>query len=267
MIISLRVARVKRFCCRHLSSSPPHLFASSPLLLLTSSPPILLSSSPPHLLTSSPPLLFSSSPPHLPSSLLSKPPSSTLLIPQRCFHNCSGLGTCERSFCHCVAGAYGIDCSYSARQPSSSSNQPSGSSNRQGGSSNQQRLEATPRLRIYIYHLPPRFTSWLAARCPNSDGAYLYSTDTRLHRWLLASAYRTHDPHTADYFFVPLHLSLGLSEYEFGLYALTPRGAAYVQDAIEYIRTAHPFFNRSLVMKLSLTRTPEPSPRHVLPYS
>ena len=36
-----------------------------------------------------------------------------------------------------------------------------------------------------------------------------YGVDVMLHQQLLRSKYRTLDPHDADFFFIPLHLSLG----------------------------------------------------------
>ena len=74
-------------------------------------------------------------------------------------------------------------------------------------------------LRIFVYHLPPRFNIWLAAHFRRSgrwDQSYLYSLDAKLHRWLLRSPYRTLDPSKADYFLVPAYLSLGFYDFEFG---------------------------------------------------
>ena len=86
---------------------------------------------------------------------------------------------------------------------------------------------AAPRLRIYVYNPPPKFTVWLAAHFRRSgrwDQSYLYSLDAKMHRWLLRSPYRTLDPAAADWFFVPAYLSLGFYDFEFGLYWLSARG-------------------------------------------
>ena len=70
---------------------------------------------------------------------------------------------------------------------------------------------AAPKPRIYVYDLPPRFTSWLGAfRRGDWTRDHWYGVDVILHKQLLASSHRTHDPEEADFFFIPLHLSLAI---------------------------------------------------------
>ena len=103
-------------------------------------------------------------------------------------------------------------------------------------------------LRVYVYDLPPKFNTWLAAhfRRPGRwDQSYLYSLDAKLHRWLLHSPHRTFDPKEADYFFVPAYLHLGFYDYEFGLYWLSPRGNAFCNEVFRYVQRTWPFYNAS----------------------
>ena len=103
-------------------------------------------------------------------------------------------------------------------------------------------------LRVYVYDLPPKFNTWLAAhfRRPGRwDQSYLYSLDAKLHRWLLHSPHRTFDPKEADYFFVPAYLHLGFYDYEFGLYWLSPRGNAFCNEVFRYVQRTWPYYNAS----------------------
>ena len=68
----------------------------------------------------------------------------------KCLNECSGRGECVHNFCRCKEGSWGADCSLG--EP--------------GGSMPPlplQRGAAPARPRIYVYDLPPRFTSWLSA--------------------------------------------------------------------------------------------------------
>ena len=49
----------------------------------------------------------------------------------------------------------------------------------------------------------------------------------------------------ADYFFVPLYMSLGYYDFEFGLYWLNGRGVNMLRRAFGYIRATWPYFNRT----------------------
>ena len=103
-------------------------------------------------------------------------------------------------------------------------------------------------LKIYVYDLPPEFHVWFAAhfrRAGRWDQSYLYSLDAKLHRWLLHSPYRTLDPSTADYFYVPAYLSLGFYDFEFGLYWLSNRGHAFLRKLFTYVASAFPYYNRT----------------------
>ena len=105
-----------------------------------------------------------------------------------------------------------------------------------------------PGLRIFVYELPPRYHVWLAAhfrRDGRWDQSYLYSLDAKLHRWLLRSPYRTLDPDSADYFFIPAYLSLGFYDFEFGLYWLSNRGHHFLRGVFEYVESLGPWFKRN----------------------
>ncbi|KAL3917922.1 MAG: hypothetical protein SGPRY_006210, partial [Prymnesium sp.] len=188
-----------------------------------------------------------------------------------CVKGCSARGVCKLNWCHCVPGTWGIDCSLGTpdrelvRQLSTSSPQPHSSAPlaSAGGEGSfgaarwsehmmeVARVELPPQqpsLRIYVYDLPPQYNIWLAAhfREPGRwDQSYLYSLDAKIHRWLLRSPYRTLDPESADYFFIPTYLSQGFYDFEYGLYWLIPRGTSFLQQAMTYVRTTWPYFNRS----------------------
>ena len=49
----------------------------------------------------------------------------------------------------------------------------------------------------------------------------------------------------ADYFFVPLYMSLGYYDFEFGLYWLSARGHTFLRSVFTYVANTFPFYNRS----------------------
>ena len=179
-----------------------------------------------------------------------------------CTDGCGGRGKCRLNWCHCVAGTWGEDCRLGT--PDSSSSALSGTAlsglspgpaltaplATRRGPVPAEAAAAGRSLRIYVYSLPPEFTTWLAAHFRHSDSgrwddSWLYSLDIRMHRWLLASPYRTLDPEAADFFFVPLYLSLGFYDFEFGLYWLNGRGVNILRRAVGYTQQTWPYFNRS----------------------
>ena len=61
----------------------------------------------------------------------------------KCVNDCNGRGACVHNWCRCEEGTWGVDCSITAEA-----------------------IAAPPselRPRIYIYDMPPRFTSWMSA--------------------------------------------------------------------------------------------------------
>ena len=181
-------------------------------------------------------------------------------VKQVCVHACSGRGICKLNMCHCVPGTWGIDCGMGTPD-AAAANLAELEQRRRGLGAPYgwpSTMLATPaptlpspaskQLKIFVYHLPPRFNVWLAAhfrRTGRWDQSYLYSLDAKLHRWLLRSPYRTLDPAEADYFFVPAYPSLGFYDYEFGLYWLAGRGHLFLREAMDYVRMTHPWFNQS----------------------
>ena len=72
------------------------------------------------------------------------------------------------------------------------------------------------RPRVYVYDVPPRFTSWMGTfRRGDWTRDHWYGVDVMLHQQLLRSPYRTLDPEQADFFFIPLHLSLGFYSHRY----------------------------------------------------
>jgi hypothetical protein len=79
-----------------------------------------------------------------------------------------------------------------------------------------------------------------------------------LHRWLLASPYVTTDPAdagNADFYFVPLYLSLGNYDLQYGYYGIGSRGFALMRRAIAYVRRTWPFWNATGGARHLLTLT------------
>ena len=176
-----------------------------------------------------------------------------------CINSCSGRGSCVAGTCACHAGAHGIDCSDSATV--SAGGGDSGSSGTTSAASAEARIGAVSP-RIYVYQLPSEFASWLSlpraaheAELTRTGGSErsiwwqvtdpMYSADTRLLNRLLASPHRTLQPEKADFFYVPLMLSLGFTSHRFGIYLPSAPAARLIRRAIEYIRSTFPYWNRT----------------------
>ena len=106
--------------------------------------------------------------------------------------------------CHCVPGTYGVDCSLGAPDHSLAGTAAATMARElEDGSPHGSPLSlglagwapdmlsapapalpaASARLRIYVYDLPPRFNTWLAAHFRRSgrwDQSYLYAARSRL---------------------------------------------------------------------------------------
>ena len=147
----------------------------------------------------------------------------------KCFNNCNRRGTCVQNFCRCQPGYWGIDCSLGG-----------GSSVTSGSSS-----AGTLRPRIYVYDVPPRFTSWLGAmRRGDWTRDHWYGVDVIMHQQLLRSPYRTLDPEQADFFFIPLHLSLGFYSHRYYFKHFTTPAVKPLRDVIAYVKKTWPYFDR-----------------------
>ena len=173
----------------------------------------------------------------------------------KCFNGCSGRGQCLHNVCKCQPGAYGIDCSMGLGDPPlrlpgappSAAALIAAKSRAQGASATDSAGEReAPRPRIYVYDMPPRFTSWLGAfRRGDWTRDHWYGVDVILHQQLLRSRYRTLDPEKADFFFIPLHLSLGFYSHRYYFKHFTMPAAKPLRDAINYVKQTWPYFARS----------------------
>ena len=151
----------------------------------------------------------------------------------KCMNDCSGRGKCEHNWCRCDDGWWGIDCSFGAAPSTAAAALPAPA------------RAATPKPRIYVYDLPPRFTSWLGAfRRGDWTRDHWYGVDVILHKQLLASSHRTHDPEEADFFFIPLHLSLGYYTHRYYFKHFTERSVKPLRDALKYVNTTWPYLRR-----------------------
>ena len=147
----------------------------------------------------------------------------------KCFNDCSGRGTCVHNWCHCKPGSWGVDCSLGGETPLP---RPT--------------VEASGlRPRIYVYDVPPRFTSWLGAfRRGDWTRDHWYGVDVMLHQQLLRSPYRTLDPEAADFFFIPLHLSLGYYSHRYYFKHFTQPAVKPLRDVLRYVGTTWPYLKR-----------------------
>ena len=154
----------------------------------------------------------------------------------KCFNDCNGRGACVHNVCKCQPGTWGIDCSLGGAK-SAAATAAAAAAASDGG--------VAPRPRIYVYDMPPRFTSWLGAfRRGDWTRDHWYGVDVILHQQLLRSKYRTLDPEEADYFFIPLHLSLGFYSHRYYFKHFTTPAAKPLRDAIEYVKSTWPYFGR-----------------------
>jgi len=140
----------------------------------------------------------------------------------KCLNECSGRGACQHNFCKCQPGSWGDDCSL-------------------GRGSEVAVPAAAVRPLIYVYDMPPRFTSWLAAfRKGDWSRDHWYGVDVILHKMLLRSRHRTLDPAQADFFFIPLHLSLGYYSHRYYFKHFTQPAHKPLRDAIAYVKATWP---------------------------
>ena len=116
--------------------------------------------------------------------------------------------------------------------------------------------------RIYVYELPAPYTSWLALphvratgcgdRSGDRSGACwwqeadpAYGADVQLLRRLLRSPHRTHDAEKADFFYVPLMLSLGFMTHRFGIYLPSSTSAQLIDAVVAHLKFTMPYWNRT----------------------
>ena len=148
-----------------------------------------------------------------------------------CVNDCSGRGACINNQCRCRDGTWGIDCSLPGDGPLPSVGADVGGS------------ELRPR--IYVYEMPPRFTSWFATfRRGDWTRDHWYGCDVIVHKQLLASPYRTLDPDRADFFFIPLYLSLGYYTHRYYFKHFTHTAQPVLRDALRYVRTTWPYLEK-----------------------
>ena len=174
------------------------------------------------------------------SRCVAEPPRNS-----NCVNRCSGAGACVLGTCVCTPPAHGLDCSLRGADGGGAG----------GAASNVRPL-------IYVYELPARFNAWTAlnalqprgccevgtAKCPPcwwADADIGYGADLMLLRRLLRSGHRTTDGAKADYFYLPLTLSLGFRSHRYGIYMPSSTSANLIGDAVAHVRARWPWFNKS----------------------
>jgi hypothetical protein len=151
-----------------------------------------------------------------------------------CANDCSENGLCVSGFCQCKVrvtptympceggarqvahtlssqvGFFGVDCSLTLGADGTvlTSYQRWAAANPGLVSPPKAEVGSTqsmgPRAKIYVYELPPQFTSHLLYAHHPLEYNSIYSAGRFLHMRLLASEYRTTDPSDADFYFVPV---------------------------------------------------------------
>jgi hypothetical protein len=139
--------------------------------------------------------------------------------PVPCLNDCSGRGACTPfGWCACAPGFWGDDCALSRDAAGATrlwSAPPDAAAH-------------VPRPRVYIYHLPGRYSAWHAHRRVDRP------VEEMLHERFASSAHRVASGSDADLFFIPLPLRK---------LQTSPSAGAMVLEAVELLRTRHPFFN------------------------
>eukprot|EP00854_Cymbomonas_tetramitiformis_P001555 gene1555-2187_t len=141
-----------------------------------------------------------------------------------CPSACSGRGRCNRGFCHCDPGAYGIDCSLMHALEAGRS-----VSRMWWEKSAGLEQDRTMRPRVYVYELPPRFTTWVMGWSAGENGDFDRPIGHGILERFLNSRHRTSNPEEADYFVVPVVGMRGIRR----------------MAVMEYVRSQWPFWNRS----------------------
>lgn len=150
----------------------------------------------------------------------------------KCVHDCSAHGRCVRNSCRCDSGWWGVDCSINAEALERSYSKRG--------------VDATPRPLIYVYEMPPRFTSWMSTyRKGDWTHDHWYGADVIMHHDLLQSPHRTLDPEQADYFFIPLYLSLGYYTHRYYFKHFTQTAAVALRAALKYVQETWPYMKRN----------------------
>ncbi|KAJ1618750.1 hypothetical protein T492DRAFT_1151180 [Pavlovales sp. CCMP2436] len=152
-----------------------------------------------------------------------------------CLNRCNGRGRCVESVCACEEGFWGADCSLRV--------------NPDGGYSllDPPRPDHGVTAKVYVYELPGRFTTWLAAQSNAHEWTHswwFYDNDISLHQRFLASPYRTANPEEADFFFIPLYRSLGAYTAGWGPGVITPKGWRAYTAAISFVNRTFPMWHK-----------------------
>jgi len=161
-----------------------------------------------------------------------------LRSPGTCHNRCNGRGKCIGSVCACEEGFWGTDCSLRIDPAGGVSTLENGARAPAGSGVT---------AKVYVYELPGRFTTWLAAQSHAPEWTHswwFYDNDISLHQRFLASPYRTSNPEEADYFFIPLYRSLGAYTAGWGPGVVTPKGWRAFMAAVGYVNRTWPYFAR-----------------------
>ncbi|PSC70174.1 ser thr phosphatase [Micractinium conductrix] len=140
-----------------------------------------------------------------------------------CTLGCGGKGKCQDFFCHCQPPYFSIGCSRNSSVPAA----------QMKGRPNQANFK------IYMYELPGRFGA--VQRDPGSgppiEGNALYAADFMFLEQFVHSPVRTEDPSEASLFYVPV--------FPFALTGPGGDSLEYVNQALDYLRTTYPYWNRT----------------------
>ncbi|GIL60956.1 hypothetical protein Vafri_15768 [Volvox africanus] len=132
-------------------------------------------------------------------------------FPLRCMNACNKRGRCINGWCHCHEGYYGADCSLSL--------DANGRPEQLAGMGF---VPAPGGPKIYIYELPPRFTT--------HKNLEKFDRPLYAHIWkrIISSGHRTLDGNEADYFYIPVDFRHLFSE---------------AMKVLDYIQQTWPYWN------------------------
>jgi hypothetical protein len=106
-------------------------------------------------------------------------------------------------------------------------------------------------IKIYVYKLPARFNEEQVEQSKAANGgncvccSIFYGSEVWFHRNVLDSPYVTDDPEEADFFLVPAYVACFVKNgARIDVYPDLSRTSAFLNDALDWIRSEHRFWDR-----------------------
>ena len=109
-------------------------------------------------------------------------------------------------------------------------------------------VNVLPPIKIYVYDMPAYYNTEQSELNPDCRHDYSttwqtkYTLEVYLHEQLLKSPLRTKDPDEANLFYVPLYISCYMHARATNFF----RANDHVRSSLNWVKHAHPFWNRTL---------------------